>query len=92
LLAADDAASDGEVGEALVVGDDVEGIDEFVGSAVGELLPAQPVTAANTSAPVAQDFNPSRFLMCGSMLPLAFRLEAQTAYRGRRDASSEPSS
>jgi hypothetical protein len=51
------------VGEALAVGDDVDGVDEVVGSAVGELPPAQPVAAANTSAPVAHDLNPSRMFM-----------------------------
>ena len=65
------AESDGEVGLALVPGRDGVAVtdgDDVVGSAGSELPYAQAVTAANTSAPVAHDLNPSRYFMRGSMV------------------------
>jgi hypothetical protein len=58
------AASDGELGEALVVGE--LGDDDDDGSAVagGSVsLPPHAETAANISVPVAQEISPSRFVM-----------------------------
>ena len=57
------AASDGELGEALVVGE-LGDVDD--GSAVGGgsvSLPPHAETAANISVPVAQEINPSRIFM-----------------------------
>jgi hypothetical protein len=64
-VAAVDAASDGEVGEVLVVG----AVGDVVADAVGLVdggsasFSAQAETAANRSVPVARKVNPSRFFM-----------------------------
>ena len=86
-MAAALAASDGELGEELVVGELGDGDD---GSEVGGgsvLLPPHAETAANITVPVAQEINPSRFIMRFLFL-LHVTEEADAAADGSRAPSA----
>ena len=81
------AASDGELGEALVVaalGYDDDG-SAVAGGSVS--LPPHAETAANMSVPVAQEISPSRFVMRFLFL-LQVTEEADAAADGSRAPSA----
>jgi hypothetical protein len=71
------AAFEGEVGDALAVGELDDEVALAGGGGSDSLLP-HAETATSTSAPVAQEINPSRIFMVCVLLPLAVRREAQT--------------
>lgn len=68
------AASDGELGEAFVVGElgDVDDGSAVAGGSVS--LPPHAETAINMVAPVAQEISPSRIFM--GVCPISSRLSA----------------